>query len=254
MGTMLRRLMAVMIVLITLPIWFPTKVVFETACRFGEVGMINLKPYRIDTFTFGNRGLGYYSGRRQWEGSTDFLSPCDEYCIKQLNVLYSASNPWAEIRSGNIAIEESWEFRSHGEKLLRHARFWLAPATSDNCLATLIPIVKDEVSTKCIAGKEIPSISAPYVVELNPFTELRQYIEPTEWRPTPTSKQWRWLKVAKHQFQLLHHGEEVARYVWYEWNSMAYFGWAGTCPDESVPSHVKDRVFWNKILQTASTP
>lgn len=236
------------------PVWIPlgTKILFETSCRFGNGGMHSIQPFQIDTFTFGKRSD---LARLKWEGKSEFISSCDEYCIKELNRLFSKSTPWSAIRDTGTALEESWSYRDAPSKItsrLRHGRFWVAPSESQNCLAVLTDEKNNAIAGKCIAGYEIPTISAPFVVEFFPFTQPVDFGSSGGWKLMPSSMEWKWFSVSKHQSQLLRNGELVANYVWYDWNLIPYFGLAGNCPNESTPTHRThlnhDEMFWRKLF------
>ena len=239
------------------PVWVTlgSKALFETACHFGNGGMHRTKPFQIDTFTFGNRSAGYYYARREWKGKNDFLSSCDEYCVKELNYIFSESNPWFAIRDTGMAIEESWLFQDSPNRTperLRHGRLWVTASGSSDCIAALTSAKTNSATEKCIAGKEIPTISAPFVVEIYPFKQPVHYGSSGGWKKMPSSMEWKWFSVSKHQSQLLRNGELVANYVWYDWDFLPFFGLRGSCPDESIPTHVGDRIFWQKLFSNGS--
>lgn len=239
------------------PVWVSlgSKAIFATVCRFGDGGMHSAKLFQIDTFTFGNRDDGYYYARRKWTGKNDFLSSCDEYCVKQLNYIFSESNPWSAIRHTGIAIEESWLFRDSAKEApsrLRHGRFWVAASGSGDCLAPLTSAKKNLAIEKCIAGLEISTISAPFVVDFYPFMQPVNFGSSGGWKLMPSSMEWKRFSVSKHQSQLLRDGELAANYVWYDWDLLPFFGLGGSCPDESTPSHAKDRIFWKKLFPKGS--
>lgn len=135
-----------------------------------------IKPYRIDSFAIGNRAS--YSGvyaARQWKGSSDFLSNCDDYCSDEINHLFYERVPWSAIRNGNIAFEESWSIQDNKKSnkkldtVVKHGRFWVSSSRSRECLAPLYVDWTNRDPSKCIAGKEVPSISANYIFQIYPF-------------------------------------------------------------------------------------
>jgi hypothetical protein len=107
-------------------------------------------------------------------------------------------------------------------------------------------------NTRCIAGKEIPTISARYVLLDDPYV-LTAYDSRGLTYERSTSMEWRWFGVEKHQHHLLHDDKVVARYVWYWKNLMpnSFFESFTTCPENargtySVESGIQD--FWNLVL------
>ena len=243
------------------PIWFPllSWLLFEVNCQFGSPGLHQLKPFKIDSFAIGNASpfSGIYQ-TRDWKGSNNFLSECDDYCIEEINNLFQERAPWSKIRNSGVAVEKSWFFydknisKRQQNRKTRHGKFWTAPSDSNQCLAPLLNEQREIHPFKCIAGIEIPAISATYIFQIYPFPYntdnnylTKRQKEMLKWH---TSKKWEFFYVAKYEHQLLNNNEIVAKYVWYEWDFIPFFGLEDSYPIRKNPGNNVYEDFFKLVL------
>jgi hypothetical protein len=107
-------------------------------------------------------------------------------------------------------------------------------------------------NTRCIAGQEIPTITAKYVLLDQPYIRTT-YDSRGLIAERPTSMEWRWFGVERHQHHLLLGDKAFARYVWYWKNLMpnSLFASFTICPKNArgtytVESGIRD--FWTLVL------
>lgn len=233
------------------PIWFyfGNKMFFELACKLGNPGAFVYEPFRVDVFTVANRDRYEQS----WNGGPEFLKKCDLKCYEELNRhdgLLSYYQPWSVVRDGGLSVEGTWEVRSSIGSVLKHARLWVVPSGSADCIAAL------HNSDKCIAGKEIEKTSAHFVVSVKPFLQPVDY-GGDEHLPRPNSMEWRWFGVEKHQQHLLKNDKLVASYAWYVQNLIpnSMFTSISICPSTSKDDAAiyGQRDFWKKIMAPQGT-
>ena len=231
---------------ISSPIWlyYVTGAFYQTACAIGNSGIHINEPFRVDAFTFERRVYPQRSYYGQWTAGPEFIARCDAKCANELagaHGPFSYHWPWSVVRKGGIAIENTWELLPQHGQLVKHARLWVTSAGSAECLTTLYESGKP--TSLCIAGKEIESISARYVVSAWPFTRKPHRLDPEG----PSSIEWSFLWVQKHQHRLLKDGKAVARYVWYE---KLYMNNDYLFRRESCPHEIEDgpRAFWTTVL------
>lgn len=234
------------------PVWFyfGNKAMFYVSCSIGNPGAHIYESVRVDALS--HSGGGDFAP--QWPLGNEFLRDCGKECFSKLNDTYSVFSyykPWSAIRDSSVAVEMEWMVGPLDRFERRYARMWIAPAGSANCVAALAELEKDRESKKrCIAAKEISAISTKFALLDAPFIES---VETTGGpRPRPTSKEWRWFGVEKHQHQLVRSGTPVARYVWYKKNLIpnSMFTSIETCP-ANAHGDLRGggvRSFWKEVL------
>lgn len=230
------------------PIWmyFGNNGFFNTACAIGNPGIYIYEPIQIDVFTVSNRN----AYEQSWNGDSQFFQKCESKCREELNrsdSLLSYHQPWSAIREGGQSVEGTWTIRlAANNSISKHARLWVVPANSPECIATL----HNTDNKRCIAGREIDRISARFVASVSPFFQPVQYGDGMHLRPS--SMEWRWFGVEKHQHHLLKDGKLVARYVWYVRNLIpnSMFTSISICPPQSRDGVASEGpgAFWKAVL------
>ena len=226
-------------------LWYGHKALYHAACALDHPGTRILEPFKVEALTIENQGSEVTYWEPPW-----FLMECGSQCVRDLNTFpFGTNSGWSGVVRNGVPLEQGWYLR--WGKVRKWARLWIAPAGSAECIAPLKPEPGEHGPARCIAAREITAPSTGFRAVSEPFRYLAYY-EGGRTQRNPTSQQWRWFGLERHQHQLLRDGRVVARYVWYV---SSPFSDLLSVPIETCPVHAESwlpgkglRAFWDRVL------
>lgn len=245
-------------IVVSVPLWIPfvTSGLGRLPCHLEAPGFVAMAPLAVDRLVlYEDAGDG---PSRSWPFRSAFLAPCDAACGKALNRYFDGFPADVRVDEAPFSFEAGWTVLSGVKPAVydaRYARLWMAPAASPRCLALLErrPRWSGSDSTRpqrCIAGIEIPGITASYMVDTRPFTERTD--KRGAGRTTTTAVGYLPF-VSHHEQRLYRDGEMVARYRSFSWET----GWLAamegrfhaTCPVETYRTDARESRFWHILFE-----
>lgn len=255
------RVCKIVFVVVTWPVWMPFvwSALGPLPCKLEAPGFVTYGPHAVHRLAL--REDAAVPATRGWPFESAFIEDCQRGCADALNHYFAGFPDDVRIEEAPFSFEVSWRFRAVDDpahRRDRHARLWIAAADAPRCLAPLdrrhrYSRRRTEDLPHCIAGIEIPRITAPFVVDLEPF-EKRSTGRRGPTRTDTTAV--RYLPFVRRTEQRLYHaGQLAARYqaFWWQtrWMLIEHQSTGASCPVEEYRTYDLSSRFWHALFEDA---